>query len=384
MTSINLNFDPSDSSACHVERGSVENLSRWQPSADSSLAARTTTRVGGPAKKLVVARSSEEIVDAVKAADEAGEPLLVLSGGSNMLVSDEGFDGTVVQVASRGVTFDQSDCGGAMVRVAAGEVWDNFVEFTITQGWVGLEALSGIPGLVGATPIQNVGAYGQEVATTIARVRTWDRQAGEQRTFTFDQCGFGYRDSMFKRSLAEMGEGAVTGRYVVLEVWFQFELGSMSTPIAYKQLAEALGVEIGQRADAREVREAVLKLRASKGMVLDEADHDTWSTGSFFTNPILCAKDAAKLPDEAPKFEQADGSVKSSAAWLIDHAGFKRGYPGEGAATLSTKHVLALTNRGGASATELVELATKVRDGVEETYGVKLVPEPVLVGLKLG
>ena len=158
MTSINLNFDPSDSSGCHVERGSVENLSRWQPSADSSLAARTTTRVGGPAKKLVVARSSEEIVDAVKAADEAGEPLLVLSGGSNMLVSDEGFDGTVVQVASRGVTFDQSDCGGAMVRVAAGEVWDNFVEFTITQGWVGLEALSGIPGLIGATPIQNVGA----------------------------------------------------------------------------------------------------------------------------------------------------------------------------------------------------------------------------------
>lgn len=383
VLTINLNFDPSDSSACQVERGQVENLSRWQPTDNPNLAERTTTRVGGDAKRLVVAKTDDEIVDAVRAADEDGEPLLVVSGGSNMLVGDDGFDGVVVQIATRGVTFDQSDCGGAMVRVAAGEVWDNFVEFTITQGWVGLEALSGIPGLVGATPIQNVGAYGQEVSSTIARVRTWDRKDGEFRTFTFDQCGFGYRDSMFKRSLAEMGEEAVTGRYVVLEVWFQFELGSMSAPIGYQQLADALGVHVGQRADAKKVREAVLKLRASKGMVLDPDDHDTWSTGSFFTNPIVDEAAANKLPEGAPRFLQPDGRVKTSAAWLIDHAGFGKGYPGEGQARLSSKHVLALTNRGSASAKQLAELAGEVRAGVKAAYGVELVPEPVLVALQM-
>ncbi len=372
-----------DGASCEVERGEINDMTAWKPSQSLTLAEHTTSRVGGKAKKLIVAETTDDLVAAVSQCDEAGEKLLIISGGSNMLVADDGFDGTAVQVATTGISFTQSDCGGALVRVAAGEVWDDFVQLAIARGWVGIEALSGIPGLVGATPIQNVGAYGQEVAATIARVRTWDRVTKQFHTFTYDQCGFGYRDSIFKRSLGEMGQDSVTGRYVIVEVWYQFRLGSDSTPIAYKQLAEKLSVQVGDRVPAARLREAVLELRASKGMVLDANDHDTWSTGSFFTNPILEPDVAADLPAEAPQFAQLDGRVKTSAAWLIEHCGLSRGWPGTGQARLSTKHVLALTNRGQASAAEMISLARQVRNRVAERYQIDLVAEPVLVGLGL-
>jgi len=257
-----------------------------------------------------------------------------------------------------------------VVRVAAGEVWDEFVLRAVTEGWVGVEALSGIPGLVGATPIQNVGAYGQEVAETIASVRCWDRQTREVRTLFHRDCRFGYRTSRLKEE---------PGRWLVLEVVFQLRLGDLGAPIGYAELAGRLGTEVGQRARMTDVRDAVLALRRGKGMVLDAADHDTWSAGSFFTNPVLPA-DA--VPPGAPAWPQPDGRAKTSAAWLIEQAGFARGH-GNGQAALSGKHTLALTNRGGATATDLVALAREVRDGVRERFGIDLVNEPVLVGCAL-
>ena len=343
----------------------------------SALAEVTTLRVGGPARTLITADTEAELIDAVRAADEAEEPVLVLGGGSNVLIGDEGFSGTVVRVATRGVDADVSSCSGATVRVAAGEDWDGFVARAVDQEWSGIEALSGIPGLVGATPIQNVGAYGSEVSQTIASVRTWDRAARRQVTFPVADCGFGYRWSRFK---------AEPDRYLVLEVTFQFTLGSLSAPVRYAELARTLGVEVGARVPASEVRAAVLRLRAGKGMVLDADDHDTWSAGSFFTNPILTAAEAAGLPAEAPRYGQPDGRVKTSAAWLIEHAGFRKGFGadvGTGRATLSTKHTLAVTNRGGASAADVLDLAREVRSGVAQRFGITLVPEPVLVGCSL-
>ena len=375
---------PEDDDAMAVTSCAVERVSADLPgrshSGSTHLADHTTFRLGGPARKIVRATTDAELVDAVRETDEAGEPLLVLGGGSNVLIGDDGFDGTVVLVDTHGLDAEVSDCGGSQARVKSGESWDDLVAYTIDQEWAGLEALSGIPGMVGATPIQNVGAYGQEVSHTLARVRTWDRQAGEFRTFTADQCGLGYRDSIFKQSRAPQ---QATGRFVVLETWFQFRLASLSEPVRYGQLAARLGVELGARVPAREVRQAVLELRASKGMVLDAADHDTWSAGSFFTNPILDAAITDQLPAQAPRFAQPDGRVKTSAAWLIDQSGFNKGYPGEGAARLSSKHVLALTNQGGASAAEVVALARQVRAGVHDRFGIWLVPEPVLVGLEL-
>lgn len=333
------------------------------------LAALTTIRVGGPADELVVARTEAELLDAVRSADEAGTPVLLVGGGSNLLVGDAGFRGRVVQVATRGFHAEVSACAGAFVSVAAGEPWDAFVAHCVAQEWVGVETLSGIPGCVGATPIQNVGAYGADVSQTIARVRTWDRQERRQVTFTADECGFAYRDSRFKREL---------GRYVVLEVSFQLERGDLSAPLAYAELAGRLGVEQGARAPLRSVRETVLEIRRGKGMVLDPADHDTWSCGSFFTNPILEAAVADALPGDAPRFPQPDGRVKTSAAWLIDHAGFGKGY-GTGPARLSSRHVLALTNRGGARASDVLSLRDEIVAGVERAYGITLVPEPVIV-----
>ena len=340
----------------------------------AALAEFTTLRVGGPAQHLVTATTDAELIAAVTAADQAGEPLLVLGGGSNLVVGDAGFRGTVVLVRTRGVTAVGAGCGwtGAEVEVAAGEVWDEFVDHAVAQEWVGIEALTGIPGLVGATPVQNVGAYGAEVADVVTRVRTWDRQDRAQRTFAAADCGFGYRWSRFK---------AEPDRWVVLGVTFQFRSGTLSAPVRYAELAARLGVEIGARAPVPEVRDAVRALRASKGMVLDPADHDTWSAGSFFTNPVLAAEEAARLPDEAPRWPEGD-RVKTSAAWLIEHAGFGKGY-GEGAARLSSKHTLALTNRGGATADQVLALAREVRDGVRERFGVTLVNEPVLVGCEL-
>ena len=334
------------------------------------LADHTTLHVGGPAAEFVVATTEAELVDAVREADDAGRPVLVLGGGSNVLVSDAGFDGRVVAVRTRGVSADADACGGAVVRVAAGEPWDDLVARAVDEGWVGVEALSGIPGLVGATPIQNVGAYGQEVSETIASVRCWDRQAGAVRTLFNRDCRFGYRTSRFKQE---------PGRWVVLEVVFQLRLGDLGAPVRYAELAGRLGLEPGGRAALGDVRAAVLELRQGKGMVLDEDDHDTWSAGSFFTNPVLAA---GSVPDGAPAWPQPDDTVKTSAAWLIEHAGFGRGH-GNARAALSGKHTLALTNRGGASAEDLLDLAREVRDGVREEFGIELVNEPVLVGCHL-
>lgn len=340
------------------------------------LGDHTTLRLGGPAARWVTATTEAELVSAVSAADAAGEPVLVLGGGSNVVVADDGFPGVVVQVATTGIAPDVEDdasCGGVMVTVAAGENWDALVAAAVDRGWVGVEALSGIPGAVGATPIQNVGAYGQEVSQTIASVRAWDRTDGRVHTFANADCGFGYRHSRFK---------AEPGRYVVLDVTFQLAQGTLGAPVGYAELAGRLGVEVGERAPLADVRRTVLGLRAGKGMVLDAADHDTWSAGSFFTNPVV---DPAAVPAGAPGWPQSDGRVKTSAAWLIERAGFSKGYGLDQGAPmrLSSKHTLALTNRGGATTADLLALARALRDGVEAAYGIRLVPEPVLVGCSL-
>ena len=333
----------------------------------------TTLRLGGPAERWVRATTEDELTDALTEADTAGEPVLVLGGGSNLVVADSGFPGTVIEVATSGAEIDATDeasCGGAMVTVAAGENWDEVVALAVEREWVGVEALSGIPGSVGATPIQNVGAYGQEVSQTIARVRVWDRTLRGVRTFASADCHFGYRTSRFK---------ADPGRHVVLSVTFQLRQGDLGAPVAYAELARALGIELGERAPLTAVREAVLALRGGKGMVLDPADHDTWSAGSFFTNPVV---EPGTVPDGAPAWPQPDGRVKTSAAWLIERAGFAKGYRA-GNVALSGKHTLALTNRGGASTADLLALALEVRDGVELRFGIRLVNEPVLLGCSL-
>jgi UDP-N-acetylmuramate dehydrogenase len=335
----------------------------------------TTLRLGGPARRWVEATTEREVVEAVRRLDAASEPVLVLAGGSNLVVADEGFEGTVVKVATRGVAPDSDDpddlaCLGAVtVTVAAGESWDALVARAVDAGWVGIEALSGIPGSVGATPIQNVGAYGQEVSETLASVRTWDREQGRLRTFAAADCGFGYRTSRFKEE---------PGRFVVLDVTFLLKQGTLGAPVQYAELAAALGVEHGERAPLADVRAAVLKLRSGKGMVLDPEDHDTWSAGSFFTNPVVAA---AQVPEGAPAWPQ-EGGVKISAAWLIEQAGFRKGYGGD-RLSLSTKHTLALTNRGSATTADLLALAREIRAGVESRFGIRLVNEPVLVGCTL-
>ena len=373
------------------------------------LSELTTLRIGGEIRKLVEARTAEEVIEAVSAADEAGEPLLVLGGGSNLVASDEPFEGTVVLLRDPeepplldatcevgasgepdGIPVDPADltpldptCGGAIVEYFAGVNWDRAVRYAIAREMVGIEALSGIPGTVGATPIQNVGAYGQEVASTISRVRTWDREKGAVRTFFAADCGFAYRDSVFKRTRYSGPVSSATGRYVVLSVTFQHTIGSLSAPIRYAQLAAELGVEVGDRVPMSRVREAVLRVRGAKGMVLDPDDHDTWSAGSFFTNPILDREAADALPEQAPRYEAGEGRVKTSAAWLISHSGIERGHAVGERASVSTKHSLALTNRGGASSEDLVALAHDVRSRVLERFGIRLEPEPVRLGLDL-
>ena len=339
------------------------------------LSDHTTLRLGGPATTWVRAETEAELIEAVSTADAGHESVLVLGGGSNVVVADEGFPGTVVEVATRGIESDIGDdvdasCSGATVKVAAGEPWDPFVALATEKRWAGIEALAGIPGYVGATPIQNVGAYGQEVSQTIASVRVWDRKLRGVRTFAAADCGFGYRTSRFKQD---------PGRHVVLDVTFQLRLGTYGPPIEYAELARTLNLEVGQRALIEAVREAVLTLRSRKGMVLDETDHDTWSAGSFFTNPVLPAD---QVPDGAPAWPQPDGTVKTSAAWLIEHAGFAKGH-GNDRVSLSTKHTLALTNRGTATTHDLLDLAREVRDGVLQKFGVTLVNEPVLIGCEL-
>jgi len=334
----------------------------------TALSELTTLRLGGPPRRLVEARDEAAIVAAVREADEAGEPLLIVAGGSNLVVADAGFPGTVLQIASRGIE------GGT---VAAGEQWDPFVARCVAAGLAGVECLSGIPGSVGATPIQNVGAYGQEVADVIVSVRAYDRRTREVLDIPAAECGFAYRSSAFKRD---------PGHWVVLSVTFALPRQDRSMPIRYAELARALGVEQGATAPLAAVREAVLALRRRKGMVVDPADPDSVSAGSFFTNPVLSA-DAfaaleARVADGArpPRFPQPDGSVKTSAAWLIEHAGFARGHGDPATIAISSKHTLALTNRGAGTTEQLVTLAREIAGGVHERFGVELEPEPVFAG----
>ena len=334
------------------------------------LADVTTLRVGGPAVRFIDATTDASVIEVVRAADAAETPLLVIGGGSNLLVADHGFPGTVVRVCTTGIEVD-----GDIVRAAAGEDWDGFVARMVAAGRAGVETLAGIPGRVGATPVQNVGAYGADIAQTLVQVLAFDRQADRVVTLTNEQCGFSYRHSVFKGS----------GRYVVLAVHLSLPVAAHSRPIRYAELARRLGIQLGDTAPLPEVRAAVLDLRREKGMVLDGADHDTWSAGSFFTNPILTPDQAEMLPVAAPRFPagmSGDGAdaVKTSAAWLIEHAGFGKGY-GTGDARLSTKHSLALTNRGRATASELVALAYEIRKEVAVQFGITLAIEPVVVGV---
>ena len=338
-----------------------------------SLRDYTSLHLGGPAKRFIHAKSEEELIAAVKEADAAGEKLLIIGGGSNVLIGDEGFDGTVVRVETKGNSYSVDACSGGMITVAAGEDWDEFVAWILGKGFVGLETLSGIPGTVGASPIQNIGAYGHEVSEVIARVRTWDRKLGEYKTFSNSECEFEYRSSRFKKE---------KDRYVIIDVTFQLKNSEMSLPIKYEELARALNVKLEDKVLVEQVRSAVLSLRALKGMLLDKGDHDTWSAGSFFINPIVSADIAASLPADAPRWPQVDGRVKTSAAWLMERAGVKKGDCYEGAG-VSKKHVLALVNNGNAKASDLIELARNSRRAVKEKFGITLEPEVQFIGLSL-
>lgn len=334
------------------------------------LSTCTTLGLGGPATTMVTAATDRELVQVLRSTEG---PLLVLGGGSNLVVADAGFPGTVVRIASTGRRIRRHG-QDVVLSVAAGEDWDQLVAFTVHSGLAGLECLSGIPGLVGATPIQNVGAYGQDVAQTVSSVRVFDRSTGQVRTVR--DCGFGYRRSRFKDEAP---------RFVVLTVRFRLRRQQASHPLRYPELAGALGVAVGQSAPTREVREAVLALRRRKGMVLDPQDPDSRSAGSFFTNPMLDARQLQALRArgaEPPVFVQADGRAKVPAAWLIEHAGFRPG-AFAGPVGISSKHALALVHRGGGTTADLLRVARSVRDGVRDTFGVELVAEPVLVGVRL-
>lgn len=336
------------------------------------LSSFTTLRVGGPARKIVHAHSEAELIEFVKAADSVKEPILILGGGSNLLISDAGFAGTVIRVESKGNALDYDACSGGMIEVSAGEDWDKFVEISIEKGFADLESLSGIPGTVGGAPIQNIGAYGHEVSETIARVKTYDRSKGEVKTFTNAECKFSYRNSIFKEQ---------PGKYVILTVTFQLRKGAQSLPITYAELAKQLSVNIGDRVEVTKVRQAVLKLRASKGMLIN-LENEINSAGSFFVNPILSKSAADKLPADAPRWPQNDGKVKTSAAWLMEHSGVVKGEKLAGA-QISNKHVLALTNSGDATAEDIIELAKRARKKVYEKFGIKLEAEVQLVGVNL-
>jgi len=363
------------------------------------LADYTTLHLGGPAERFVPAATEEDLVAAVRAADAEAQPVLVLGGGSNLVVADEGFPGVVVLAAAGGVEF-AADGDAVAVTAAAGQDWDEFVQRCLAEGLSGVECLSGIPGRAGATPIQNVNAYGQDVAHTITSVRAYDRLTCGIVQMAGADCGFGYRTSMFKRqaagALASRGAvlnpAAATGRFVILAVTFRLAVSPLSAPVRYGELSRVLGVTEDERVPAALARAAVLELRRGKGMVLDAADPDTRSAGSFFTNPIVRASQyealASRLPGDAavPHWPAEDGQVKLSAAWLIEHAGFGKGYRLAGdpdGARISTKHALALTNPGQGSTASLIRLAREVREGVLGAFSVELTNEPVMVGVAL-
>ena len=337
----------------------------------TELSKYTSFRVGGPASKIVQVSTEAEIIAAIE--DAGDSPILIMGGGTNVLISDKGFEGTVIRISNNSVQSEVDACSGATLTIGAGEDWDTFVQTTIDRGFAGLETLSGIPGTVGAAPIQNIGAYGHEVAEFITRVRTYDRQEKALKTFTNSECEFSYRNSYFK---------AHPGRYVVLEVQFQIRRGEFSDPITYLELAKKLEVEPGDKAPVAATRAAVLELRESKGMLLKSDDHDSWSAGSFFTNPIISQQAADQLPNAAAKWPLNDGRVKVSAAWLIENAGIHKGDE-VGGARISTKHVLALSNSGSATASDIAELAKRARNQVKEVFGITLEAEVNLIGVEI-
>lgn len=334
------------------------------------LAELTTMRLGGPAREYEVVRTTEHLVALIRGADAAGKPVLVMGGGSNLVVGDQGFDGLVVQVATSRLRIH-----GEALTVEAGVEWDTVVTASLDAGLAGLEPLSGIPGSTGGIPVQNVGAYGTLTSDLLAHLTVYDRATGTIGQWMPDRCGFGsHRQSVFKH----------TGRYVVLDVTLQLTGSTRSRPIHYVGLAERLGIALGGTAPTREVRDAVLALRRRSGMILDADDHDTWGVGSFFINPVLTS-----VPDKArdcPRYPDSAG-IKLSAAWLIDHAGFPRGYGhdwGRGTVALSSKHALAVTNRGNATTAEVMEFAGQIREGVEQRFDIRLGPECDLVNCGFG
>lgn len=373
------------------------------------LSELTTMRVGGPADNVLVARSGDELVRHALDLWDSGEEWLLLGGGSNTVVCDEGFPGTVLLVRGQGIErVEDPELPESKVRlrVQAGHDWDELVAACVERGWSGIEALSGIPGRAGAAPIQNIGAYGAELSDVLHSIQFLEPGRGEILHLTAEELELGYRHSAIKAGRT----GVVLSIDLVLDEHPEVE-NPLSAPVRYGQLADALGITIGQRVSLRELRRTVLRLRASKGMVLDAEDHDTWSAGSFFTNPIVSGRFAGELPAGAPRFpvsgdepeaaitsldELAAGlplrlprpsserRVKLSAAWLIQHAGIEPGFrlPGSGAA-ISSKHTLAITNRGGASAADVAQLARYVVQRVQSEFGVILAPEPNLYGLEL-
>lgn len=335
------------------------------------LAGRTTLRVGPVAQRLITCDTTGSLIEVLSELP-VGDDVLVLAGGSNVVLADDLTGLTVVAVANTAITVD-----GAVLRAEAGASWDDVVVAALAHGLGGLECLSGIPGSAGATPIQNVGAYGAEVADTISRVRLLNRATGSDEWVGPDRLGFGYRHSVLKYQSS----------MIVLEVEFTLDPAGRSAPLRYGELAGTLGAQPGETADPMRVREAVLALRGAKGMVLDAADHDTWSVGSFFTNPVVSHPVFERLRDDVggqvPHYPAPDG-VKLAAGWLVERSGFGKGYPGpDESARLSTKHALALTNRGSATTADLIALARTVRDGVLGRFGIELTPEPVLIGCAL-
>ncbi len=339
-----------------------------------SLAPLTTLGVGGPARWFVEARTAAEVEGALRWATAADVACLVLGGGSNLVIGDTGFNGLVIQVAIRGFTWEVQG-EATLVTVGAGEAWDDTVAACVSRGLAGLECLSGIPGTVGGTPIQNVGAYGQEVSTAIDRLTAYDTRTGTFVTLTGEDCAFSYRMSRFKQRDAD--------RFVICDVTYRLRTGPPT--LTYPDIVRYLADQGVSSPDIRSARNAVLAVRRRKGMVLDSQDPDTRSVGSFFMNPVVLPEErdrVAAAADVQPPAYQADGGrVKLSAAWLIEHAGFPRGYA-DGPVGISTKHTLALVNRGGATARDVLRFAARIRRGVFERFGVGLRPEPVFAGFE--
>ena len=370
------------------------------PSTSTVLADYTTLGLGGPAREFVSADSEAELVHTVRNADKAGVPVLLIGGGSNLVISDEGFPGTAVHVNTRGITYVAVGDGVVDITVAAGADWDNVVAASVAQGLAGLESLSGIPGRAGATPIQNVGAYGCEVSEVITQVRVYDRQDDRIKVIPNEFCQFAYRTSLFKsgrpESLVTPGSGAAPRavgqpRYLVLDVTFRLSRQPLSAPVRYAELAAELDIQLGEQEAVSEVRAAVIKIRSRKGMVLNPGDPDTRSAGSFFTNPVITAAAFADVERAAtarglasvPHYPAGGGMIKVPAAWLIERSGFGKGYGAPAPARVSSKHTLALVNAGEATTSDLLALAREIVTGVQATYGVTLTPEPILVGVTL-